>query len=150
MSEINGIWIIEADGSLLFTYKELAEKSSSTESQRYSDLILSITQFIKELGETDAERIEMGTAKSFISKDKSLNLFFIINTTQNASNSKISRMLTQIHERFLQKFSNFLKKFSMEELRIYLDEIFQPEVKKILLGTPEVMKTQFTDFFNKT
>ncbi|NVM29970.1 MAG: roadblock/LC7 domain-containing protein [Candidatus Helarchaeota archaeon] len=148
MSEINGIWILEADGNLLFSHEIFGQGSEDFASALFSGLILSIQKFIQELGEKKAERIEMGNTKFFISKDTDHDLFFVIKTTQNASNNKTSKLLNKVQKRFKQKFGEFLKKFSLKQLRIYIDNIFRSELSDILKDFEAVAKERFSEFFN--
>ena len=148
MSEINGVWVLEEGGSPLFSYEIYTQGSEEYTSALFSGFIVSIQHFSSQLGEKDAERIEMGQTKYFIKKDSELNLLFVIKTSQKANNSKVSKILSKIHKKFKQKFSNFLKKYTINELRVYIDNIFTNEVKELLRDTTTVTKDQFSDFFN--
>ncbi len=147
MSDINGIWILEEDGELLFSYEIFTQGSEDYGSALFSGLILSTQKFVEELGEKNSERIEMGKTKYFISKDLEHALFFIIKTTQSANNNKISKFLNKIQERFNHKFGKFLKKFTKKELRIYIDNIFKGEVKDALQNFEIIRGDRISEFF---
>ena len=150
MSEVNGVWILDEGGTTLFSYEIYTQGSEEYSSALFSGFIASIQQFSTQLGEKNAERIEMGKTKYFISKDSKLKLLFVIKTTQMANNSKISKILSKIQKRFKQKFEKFLQKYTLfiNELRVYIDDNFTNEVKELLRGTATVTKDQFSDFFN--
>jgi len=148
MSEVNGVWILEEGGTPLFSYEIYEQGSEEYSSALFSGFIVSIQQFSSQLGEKEAERIEMGTTKYFISKDSKLKLLFVIKTTKKVNNSKISKILSKIQKRFKEKFEKFLQKYTINELRIYIDNIFTNEVKELLRDTATVTKDQFSDFFS--
>ncbi len=147
MSEINAFWILEEGGTPLFSYEIFTQGSEDYNSALFSGFIVSIQQFSSQLGEKEAERIEMGKTKYFITKDQTHNLLFVIKASQKANNKRVSKILSKIHKKFVQKFENFLKKYTINELRIYIDNIFTNEVKELLRDTETVTKDQFADFF---
>lgn len=148
MSEISGVWILEENGEPLFSYEIFSQGSEEYDSALFSGFILSIQKFSTQLGEKEAERIEMGRTKYFIAKDTELKLLFVIKATQEANNKKVSKILSKIQKIFKQKFENFLKKYTVKELRIYIDNIFSSEVKELVGDTKTVAKDRFTEFFN--
>lgn len=147
MTEINGVWIFDSDGSLIFSSEIYKQGSESYDAALFSGLILSIQQFIMEIGEKKAERIEMGDAKYFISKDPDTNIIFVIRGIPTVDNSKASKLVAKIQKRFNQKFKKFLNKFTTKELRIYIDDIFQNELQELLKDSDLVAKERFSEFF---
>ena len=150
MSGITGIWIIMENGEMLFNYELFTQGSEEYDSALFSGFILSIQRFIKELGEKKTERIEMGSTKIFIAKDVKYNLIFVIRTTQDVSNKKVFKLLDKIQNRFAKKFGKFLIVYTVEELRIYIDNIFRTEIEDILGDVGKVARARISKFFDST
>jgi hypothetical protein len=147
MPEILGVWVIDKDGQILFSQEMFPQGEPQTNISLFSGLIVTIQKFIQELGEKDAERIEMGTDKIFISKDRATEIIFIIKTTQKANNRKITKLVSKIQKDFLKSFSPYLDKYSPKELQLYISNIFKSYIDK-LLETP--LKERMDKFFGKT
>jgi len=148
MNEINGLWIYEEAGELFYSQEFFMEGLDDQDTNLYHDLIASIERFVTQLGEKETERIELGNSKFFIVKSKEHKLIFIIKTTQNANNKKVSKLLNKIHKKFMEKFHKFLLIYSTKELRIYIDDIFKKEIENLVQGTQKTVKDKFTKFFD--
>ncbi|MHA1651094.1 MAG: hypothetical protein ACTSYB_12935 [Candidatus Helarchaeota archaeon] len=132
MIEITGVWIIDKNGELLFSYELLYPGSKNLDNALFSGLIVTLQRFIAELGEKDAERIEMGDSKIFISKDKDTDIIFIIRSMLSANNRKVTKVLNKIQKKFIQSFKPYFSKYSPADLKLYIHNIFKTYLESIL------------------
>jgi hypothetical protein len=145
MNEISGIYILTEGGNVLFNHELYIQGSDSLDSSLFSNFVITIQQFSKTMGEKEANRIELGKSKVFVNKDKDSDLIFVIKSSQSADNKKMSNYLKQIRNKFLKKFGDDLKKYPIENLKMYIYNLFITEIEKI---TKDKLDSHFADFFD--
>lgn len=148
MGDLKGIWILETNGTVIFSYEKFAQGSEEVNVALFSGLIVSLEQFSNMLGEKKTERIEMGKHKFFISKDPENNLLFIIKTSSEANNKKPMKILNKLRKNFRDLFAETLKKYSIQELNLIIHDLFWPKVEEIFHDAETVIKEQFSEFFD--
>ncbi|MHA1276902.1 MAG: hypothetical protein ACTSQI_21610 [Candidatus Helarchaeota archaeon] len=147
MREILGIWVIENDGQILFSQELYPQGATESNITLFSGLIVTIQKFLSELGDKDAERIDIGNEKIFISKDPEYGLIFIMKVTETANNRKITKLLSKIRKDFIKSFSPYFTKYSPSELQLYISNIFRLYLNKLFESS---LKERMEDFFGTT
>ncbi|TFF96186.1 MAG: hypothetical protein EU547_06710 [Promethearchaeota archaeon] len=145
MNEISGIYILTEGGNVLFNHEIYVQGSDSLDSSLFSNFVLSIQQFSNTMGEKEANRIELGKSKVFLNKDTKSSLIFVIKSSQSADNKKMNNYLKQIRTKFLKQFSDDLKKYPADNLKMYIYNLFITEIEKII---KDKLDSNFADFFD--
>ncbi|MHA1129744.1 MAG: hypothetical protein ACTSRC_12585 [Candidatus Helarchaeota archaeon] len=147
MREILGIWVIENDGQILFSQELYPQGATESNVTLFSGLIVTIQKFLSEIGDKDAERIDIGNEKIFISKDPEYGLIFIMKVTETANNRKITKLLSKIRKDFIKSFSPYFTKYSPSELQLYISNIFRLYLNKLFESS---LKERMEEFFGTT
>ncbi len=142
---ITGIWVFKEAGELIFSHEFYVQGSQDYDAALFQGLIVTIQQFVKELGEKVTDRIELGTSKIFISLDEETRLYFAIRSLPNVKDKKIQKTLAKLLEFFNLEIKPYLSKFSVEQLKIYISNVFSKYLANII-GTP--LRNNLTNFFD--
>ncbi|MBD3230200.1 MAG: hypothetical protein GF329_18625 [Candidatus Lokiarchaeota archaeon] len=146
MKDINGIYIITEEGKILFNHELYIQGSDMIDSSLFSNFVLSIQQFSKTIGEKQANRIELGKSKVFISKDKEKKIIFVVRSSKSANNKKMLNNLKQIQKKFIKKFdSKVIERYDPDKIKMYIYNLFITEVEKIIKGD---LDKNFSEFFD--
>ncbi|MHA1279223.1 MAG: hypothetical protein ACTSQI_06800 [Candidatus Helarchaeota archaeon] len=132
---ITGIWIFQGQRSIIFSHEFFVQGSQEYNAALFHGLIITLQQFFQEFGEKQADLIEMGNSKIFLSFNEDTGFYFAIRTISTVKDKKIFKFLSQIQDFFTSEITPYLAKFSAENLEIYIRNLFGNYLEKVL-GTP--------------
>ncbi|MHA1300916.1 MAG: hypothetical protein ACTSO9_15970 [Candidatus Helarchaeota archaeon] len=142
MNEINGFWILEPDGNILFQHELFVQGSEDFDSALLSGVILAVQSFVKNLGEEKVKQMELGKSKIFILRDNETDLILVLKTEKKVKTKKYYKLLEKLQEKIQQIYTD--KIFSKKELREYLITSFHKDFDE-LMGIS--IKQRMSDFF---
>ena len=132
MSLLNEFWIISSDGLPVY-HQTLTEELDQS---LFGGFISAIQIFIKELGEEEIKKLEMGGSKIIILSSEDREWFFIGKSNIKAKEKKIHKYLSEIREIFFKHYRTVLKDWNKNT------EIFQELDNLIDIKNPETPEKQ--------
>ncbi|MHA1266655.1 MAG: hypothetical protein ACTSRS_15575 [Candidatus Helarchaeota archaeon] len=127
----NFILLLETGEVLLqhtFFMPELKEKDP----ELLSGFLVAIQRLIADFGEKGEGVIEMQRSKIVFLKDRETNLIFVLNCEEWVNTKKVSKLLFKIYKKFNQLFKDHLGKFTAQQLRGYITNLFVFELEKMV------------------
>ncbi len=141
MEELNGFYILENDGQILFQYELFLQGSRDFDPALFSGVVMAMQSFVQNLGEKKFDQMELGKSRVFVSKDEELHLILVLKTAKNVNQKKYSKLLEQIQKGLRQYYYDRL--FSQKDLRNYIKTSFKRDLEE-LIGSS--MKKRMKDF----
>ncbi len=130
IKEIKSIQIVDAKGTLLFSRESHIQGSGDVNNILLSDFVNALQSFAKEFGEEETKIIELGDGRIISTKDKLTGVLFILKCNTNAKTKKMFKILNQIKNIFIDKFTGHLT--SSEEVKREVRSSFESAVSELL------------------
>ncbi len=140
IKEIKSIQIVDAKGKILFSRENHIQGSGEVNNALLSDFVNALQSFAKELGEEETKIIELGDGKIISNKDKLTGILFILKCNVNAKNKKMFKILNQIKNIFIEKFTGHFT--SSEEVKRVIRSSFENAVSE-LINPKDLIKSLF-------
>jgi len=144
MTDIQAIYIIDKEGTLLYTY--IPEGQEHQESQETPDNLLSgfintFQSLALEFGDEEMKEAKIGEASYFFTKDKLSGISIVIMSELESKLKRIHPLLVKIKNLFI---TTFFGNVYNEEAKKYLFESFEISLEKLL---KESSDEKVLDFF---
>ncbi|MBD3211784.1 MAG: hypothetical protein GF311_04175 [Candidatus Lokiarchaeota archaeon] len=131
---LRDLWILDNTGVSLYS----RVYNPKVNEQLFGALMSAINQFAEKLAEGGISSFELSDKKFTIEKRQ--NLLFIANASSNEKDKKIKRELTNISEKFLEVYSDKIKKFD-GDVSIFSD--FEQHIQNSLEDTVKKFQNAF-------
>ena len=141
MKELNGFWILEKDGKVLFQHELYAQGSNDFNSALFSNVIIAIQAFVQNLGEEKIKQMELGKSKVFISREDNTELILVIKTEKKAKPKKLNKLLEKIEKVLVKKYIGEVR--TKKELIEYIKSSFSKDFEEIM---KDQLVERMTDF----
>ena len=128
MKELNGFWILDKVGTVLFQYETFIQGSEDY-TALFSNVIVAIQAFVQNLGEDKVKQMELGKSKVFISRDDETELILVIKTDKNAKAKKFNKLLEKVQTFLIQTYIE--KVFTKKELIEYIKTSFSNDFSEL-------------------
>ncbi|MFX1294062.1 MAG: hypothetical protein ACFFD2_04285 [Promethearchaeota archaeon] len=132
MGTLSELWIITRYGLPVY-HQSLTGKFDET---LFAGFISAILHFVKELGESDIRRLELGESKIVVLSSIDKKWFFIGKSDKDIKDKKIHEYLNDIQEIFFEQFGDTLEDWNNDL------EIFKILDTTIDIKNPESPSTQ--------
>jgi hypothetical protein len=129
MKEIEGIFIINSKGDLIFSQENLVIESKELDPDYLSNFLSTLLTIAQKIGEDEVKIVDLGESKFFLTKDKLTHLEFILKCNKETKYKKVSQIHKGIVNLFIEKFtgnfnsSNETKKILMSSFIQQLNEL---------------------------
>jgi hypothetical protein len=130
MNLINWIYVIDDSGGTIFSFENHAQGNNGSSSALLSHFLFALQSIAKSLKENEVRSVEMSNNRFFLCKENMTNYLFIIKTNRDADTMVITPVLTEIKNKFVEKFTGHFK-LEVED-KIALINAFKDEIKTIL------------------
>ena len=107
MEDLQGLYIINSKGHLIFSYEISEDYSEKFDYMNISRFFSVIKTFALKIGEKDAKVIELGNSKIFKAADYDLNIDFIIKCEKDVKEKKGSNYLNKLMNLFINTFIGY-------------------------------------------
>ncbi len=101
MLDVQAIWIIGQDGTILYDYELFVQGSEEYQSALFGNLITVLQQFAFEIGRKELKVIELSDAKIVVDGDHNSKVYYVLKCSKSMDSEKA------LH--FLHKIRNCLK-----------------------------------------
>ncbi|MHA1799524.1 MAG: hypothetical protein ACTSVY_13845, partial [Candidatus Helarchaeota archaeon] len=123
-------WILKINGQILYSDECFVQGSEEFNSALFAGFISAIQSFIQELGEKNAETIELGSSRIILSKNEDLGLVFVLRSKLGSKEKKIRKMLDKIIKTFVENYSKYIN--TEDKIRTHIFSSFHKEFHKII------------------
>lgn len=130
MTDIEGIYIINNSGELIFQQENVDENSKSFDPNYLSNFFATLETIAHKIGEDEVRIMDLGENKFFLTKDKITNIEFILKCNKNVKSKKVFQALTNIVNIFIQIFTGNFN--SPEKIKERLMTNFIEEIKEVI------------------
>lgn len=130
MNVINWIYIIDESGATIFSFENHVQGTNGRTSAVLSHFLFALQSIAKTLKDDEVRSVEMGNNRFFLCKEKMTNYLFIIKTNRDADTFVISPILTEIKNKFVEKFEGHFQ--LVIEDKLVLINAFKEEIKVIV------------------
>ena len=138
IKEIHRIYIIDSKAKPIYIRENYVQGSGSVDHALMSSFISALETFVREIENQNTEAINLHNEKIFISKDQLTTFLFILCCDPNTKPKKMFKILNDIKNLFINKFTGHFmdsieeKKKIMNSFLESLDEILEPSSKHFL------------------
>jgi len=122
MNGINGLYIINFEGGLIYWQENISQNSEKIEEEidyeHITSLISTLEVLALEIGEKDVKILMLGYNRYLVSKDKLTDITFILKCNKNVNSKKIFHLLNQIKNTFIDNFTGSFNSPQIDKVRI--------------------------------
>ncbi len=138
MNIINWIYVIDKSGGTIFSFENHIQGTNGSTSAVLSHFLFALQSIAHTLKDDEVRSVEMGNNRFFLCKEIMTNYLFIIKTNRDADTHIISPVLTEIKNRFVEKFEGHFR--LMIDDKIALVNAFKNDIKEILQQKTNIEK----------
>ena len=109
IKEIQNIYILDSTGKPIFIRENYVQGTAEIDHGLLSNFINAIQSIASELGEKEARVIELGNGTIYSVKDSRYQIQFVLKCQKDTKAKKMFKILTDIKNLFLEKFSNYIE-----------------------------------------
>jgi hypothetical protein len=130
MVEIEGIYILNSRGDLIFLQENLVLDSKEMDADYLSNFLSTLQTIAQKIGEDEVKIIDLGNSKFFLIKDKLTKIEFILKCNKEMKYKKVSQAHKNIVNLFIEKFTGNFN--SSEETKTILMNSFIKELNELV------------------
>lgn len=104
MLDVQAIWIIGQDGTILYDYELFVQGSEEYQSALFGNLITVLQQFAFEIGRKELKVIELSDAKIVVDGDHNSKVYYVLKCSKSMDSEKALHFLHKIRKFLKTKF----------------------------------------------
>ncbi|MBN1802283.1 MAG: roadblock/LC7 domain-containing protein [Candidatus Lokiarchaeota archaeon] len=143
MKSIEGIFVVDKVGKVIFPYGEEFESLGKNDKELLSGFVSAFQSLARELGEEEMKEARLGTSKLFFTKDRISEISFVIKATIYSRQKKMFQILEKIKNLFINTFIGHMHEEN-EAIKYLLDS-FSINLEKLLSEQPDTKVKGFFD-----
>ena len=117
MNVINWIYVIDESGATIFSFENHIQGANGNTSALLTHFLFALQSIAKTLKDSEVRSVEMSNNRFFLCKEKMTNYMFIIKTNRDADTHVISPILTEIKNKFVEKFEGHFRLMIDDKIR---------------------------------
>jgi len=129
LEPIQAIWVIGAQGKVLFSDEFYSHALLDINSALFGSMIMGIHILASEFGEEDVQKITLGDMIIYLSRDDDSNIVFALKCDKKANKLTINKVLYEVERLFSEIFEGTIES---EEMDIGLFYNFKKELDKLI------------------